>query len=36
MQDATYINNKMKYNTVADLGGGCGGCAPPLPEMTCG
>ena len=20
----------------ADLGGGCRGCAPPLPEMTCG
>ena len=29
MQDATYINNKMKYNTVADLGGGCGGVHPP-------
>ena len=22
--------------TVADLGGGCRGCAPPPPEMTCG
>ena len=22
--------------TGADLGGGCGGCAPPPPEMTCG
>ena len=20
----------------ADLGGGCGGCPPPPPEMTCG
>ena len=20
----------------ADLGGGCRGCAPPSPEMTCG
>ena len=23
-------------NSGADLGGGCGGCAPPPPEMTCG
>ena len=22
--------------TGADLGGGCRGCAPPPPEMTCG
>ena len=25
-----------KGNTGADLGGGCRGCAPPPPEMTCG
>ena len=24
------------YDTWADLGGGCRGCAPPLPEITCG
>ena len=26
----------MSCITGADLGGGCRGCAPPLPEMTCG
>ena len=24
------------HSSGADLGGGCRGCAPPLPEMTCG
>ena len=24
------------YSAGADLGGGCRGCEPPLPEMTCG
>ena len=24
------------HESGADLGGGCRGCAPPLPEMTCG
>ena len=27
---------KKERNTGADLGGGCRGCAPPPPEMTCG
>ena len=34
-----YINdlpNCLNVGSGADLGGGCRGCAPPLPEMTCG
>ena len=26
----------MMIKSKADLGGGCRGCAPPPPEMTCG
>ena len=28
--------SQRELNPEADLGGGCRGCAPPLPEMTCG
>ena len=31
----TYFVPFSKQVTGADLGGGCRGCAPPPPEMTC-
>ena len=30
------VNSLLRQASGADLGGGCRGCAPPLPEMTCG
>ena len=30
------INKTKQQLSGADLGGGCRGCAPPPPEMTCG
>ena len=31
-----FATRESRINSGADLGGGCRGCAPPLPEMTCG
>ena len=31
-----YICDKQQKLAGADLGGGCRGCAPPPPEITCG
>ena len=33
---STLKGKSRNITTGADLGGGCRGCAPPLPEMTCG
>ena len=36
VEDAPVLNVSQLIKPGADLGGGCRGCAPPPPEMTCG